>query len=81
MLVERLAKGNLRTLETLDTGFQRPANSDDWQFTYCQSRLYAEYMLERGGPDCVKKMLAAYHDQASTPAAIKKVFGVRAGRI
>jgi tetratricopeptide (TPR) repeat protein len=76
LLVERLAKGNLRTLETIDTGFQRPANSDDWQFTYCQSRLYAEYMLERGGPDALKKMLAAYREQASTPVAIKKVFGV-----
>ncbi len=76
LLVERLAKGNLRTLETIDTGFQRPANSDDWQFTYCQSRLYAEYMLERGGSDALKKMLSAYREQASTPAAIKKVFGV-----
>jgi cellulose synthase operon protein C len=76
LLVERLAQGKLRTLDTIDTGFQRPANSDDWQFTYCQSCLYAEYMLERGGPDALKKMLSAYREQATTPAAIKKIFGV-----
>jgi cellulose synthase operon protein C len=76
LLVDRVARGELRSLDTLDTGFQRPANSDDWQFTYCQSRLYALYMLERGGPDSLKKMLAAYRDNASTPAAIKQVFGV-----
>ena len=76
LLADRVARGELRTLDTLDSGFQRPANSDDWQFTYCQSRLYAEYMIDRDGPDSLKKMLAAYRDNASTPTAIKKVFGV-----
>lgn len=76
LLVERLAKGDLRTLENLDRGFQRPANSDDWQFTYCQSRLYAEYMIERGGRDALHKMLEAYRGNALTPAAIRQVFGV-----
>jgi cellulose synthase operon protein C len=68
--------GQLRTLDTLDRGFERPSNSDDWQFAYCQSRLYAEYMIERGGTGSLQKMLAAYHDNLSTRAAIKKVFGV-----
>jgi cellulose synthase operon protein C len=76
LLAARMAKGDLRTLDTIDRGFQRPANSDDWQFAYCQSRLYAEYMIERGGPDSLKKMLAAYGQNATTPLAIKKVFGV-----
>lgn len=76
LLADRVARDKLRTLETLDSGFQRPANSDDWQFTYCQSWLYAEYMIDRGGPNSLKTMLAAYRDNASTPAAIKKVFGV-----
>lgn len=76
LLAERVAQGKLRTLATIDSGFQRPANSDDWQFTYCQSRLYAEYMLELGGPDSLKKMLAAYRENLSTAAAIKKVFDV-----
>jgi len=67
--------GELRTLATLDRGFERPSNSDDWQFAYCQSRLYAEYMIERGGPASLRKMLAAYRDNLSTPAAIREVFG------
>ncbi len=75
-LLARRFPGQLRTLETLDRGFERPSNSDDWQFAYCQSRLYAEYMIERGGAASLQKMLAAYHDNLSTPAAIKKVFGV-----
>jgi tetratricopeptide (TPR) repeat protein len=74
-LLARRFPGELRTLATLDRGFERPSNSDDWQFAYCQSRLYAEYMIERGGHDSLRKMLAAYRDNLSTPAAIKKVFG------
>jgi tetratricopeptide (TPR) repeat protein len=74
LLARRFPK-ELRTLATLDRGFERPSNSDDWQFAYCQSRLYAEYMIERGGPESLRKMLTAYRDNLSTPAAIKKVFG------
>jgi tetratricopeptide (TPR) repeat protein len=74
-LLARRFPAELRTLATLDRGFERPSNSDDWQFAYCQSRLYAEYMIERGGPESLRRMLAAYRDNLSTPAAIKKVFG------
>jgi tetratricopeptide (TPR) repeat protein len=77
LLADRVAKGDLRTLETLDSGFQRPANSDDWQFAYCQSRLYADYMVDRGGPESLKKMLEAYRSNPSTPSAIQKVFNVK----
>ncbi len=76
LLANRVAHDKLRTLETLDSGFQRPANSDDWQFAYCQSRLYALYMLKRGGPDALKKMLTAYRDNLPTSRAIQSVFGV-----
>ena len=75
-LLARRFPNELRTLATLDRGFERPSNSDDWQFAYCQSRLYAEYMIERGGPESLRKMLAAYRENLSTPAAIQKVFGV-----
>ncbi len=33
-------------------------------------------MIERGGAESLRKMLAAYRENLSTPAAIKKVFGV-----
>jgi tetratricopeptide (TPR) repeat protein len=75
-LLARRFPGELRTLATLDRGFERPSNSDDWQFAYCQSRLYAEYMIERGGPESLRKMLAAYRENLSTPSAIKKVFDI-----
>ncbi|HEV7999136.1 MAG TPA: tetratricopeptide repeat protein [Planctomycetaceae bacterium] len=75
-LLARRFPGQLRTLATLDRGFERPSNSDDWQFAYCQSRLYAEYMIERAGSESLRKMLAAYRENPSTAAAIKKVFGV-----
>jgi tetratricopeptide (TPR) repeat protein len=75
-LLARRFPSQLRTLATLDRGFERPANSDDWQFAYCQSRLYAEYMIERGGAESLRKMLAAYRENLSTPAAIKRVFGL-----
>jgi tetratricopeptide (TPR) repeat protein len=75
-LLARRYPNQLRTLATLDRGFARPSNSDDWQFAYCQSRLYAEYMIQSGGPESLKKMLAAYRENRSTPAAIKNVFGV-----
>ena len=75
-LLARRFPSQLRTLATLDRGFQRPGNSDDLQFAYCQSRLYAEYMIERGGAESLRKMLAAYRENLSTPAAIKRVFGL-----
>jgi len=75
-LLARRFPEQLRTLATLDRGFQRPANSDDWQFAYCQSRLYAEYMIHRAGAESLRKLLAAYRENPSTAAAIKKVFGV-----
>src|SRR5580704_11173290 len=75
-LLARRFPSQLRTLATLDRGFERPSNSDDWQFAYCQSRLYAEYMIERGGTESLRKVLAAYRENLSTPAAIKRVFGL-----
>jgi tetratricopeptide (TPR) repeat protein len=75
-LLARRYPNDLRTLATLDRGFERPLNSDDWQFAYCQSRLYAEYMIERAGQESLRKMLNAYRDNLSTAAAIKRVFGV-----
>ena len=43
---------------------------------YCQSELYVEYMIARGGSDALRKMVAAYAENPATDAAIRKVFGV-----
>src|SRR5262249_49191426 len=76
LLVERVPKGDLMTLDNLNQAFVRPNTPVDWQMAYCQSRLYAEYMLEKFGPESTSKLLAAYRDNLSTEQAIPKLFGV-----
>ncbi|MGE5192276.1 MAG: tetratricopeptide repeat protein [Deltaproteobacteria bacterium] len=76
LLLERVPKGDLMNLDTLNHGFSRPKTPLDWQMAYCQSRLYAEYMLDKFGRDSTAKLLAAYRDNLSTDEAIPKVFGV-----
>jgi tetratricopeptide (TPR) repeat protein len=76
LLAERVPKGKIYNLETINTGFIRPTTSDDWAMAYCQAELYAQYMLDRFGPDALAKMLAAYAENLTTPAAIQRSFGV-----
>ncbi|MEX0718558.1 MAG: tetratricopeptide repeat protein [Planctomycetaceae bacterium] len=76
LLLDRVPKGELGSLDELNDGFQRPKTPDDWQFAYCQSRLYAQYMIEKHGPETIPKMLAAYRAGESTREAIPKAFGV-----
>lgn len=76
LLIERVPKGKLYNLETINSGFIRPKSSDEWAMAYCQAELYAEYMLERFGKDALAKMLAAYADNVNTRTAIKRSFGI-----
>ncbi len=76
LLLERVPNGELRNLDTLNEGFVRPKSPEDWQFTYCQSQLYAQYMTKRYGPKSIRKLLDAYRRNLSTDRAIKAVFGV-----
>ncbi len=76
LLVAESAKGKLFNLDTINLGFIRPHSSDEWTLAYCQAELYAEYMLERFGPDAVAKMLTAYRDNLTTPEALKRSFAV-----
>ncbi len=76
LLLARVPKGDIRSLDDLNDGFVRPKSPEDWQFAYCQSRLYAKYMIEVYGKDTIPKMLAAYRLNESTKQAIPKVFGV-----
>ena len=54
----------------------RPKTPLDWQFAYCQSRLYAQHMIEEYGAARIADMLEAYRKNVPTNAAIPKVFGV-----
>ncbi len=76
LLVARAAKDKLFNLDTINLGFIRPHSSDEWTLAYCQAELYAEYMIERFGPDAIAKMLTAYRDNLSTPEALERSFAV-----
>lgn len=77
MLLERVpARKRLLNLDTINLGFIRPEQAEDRQMAYCQAQLYAQYMLERFGPDSLPKMLNAYRRGLTTDRAITVSFGV-----
>jgi predicted Zn-dependent protease len=57
-------------------GFIRAGNQANWNFAYCQSVLYAEYMVARFGEPSLAKLLDAYRRNRTTDQAIPEVFGV-----
>ncbi|QDU97683.1 tetratricopeptide repeat protein [Lignipirellula cremea] len=76
VLAKRAADDDLFTLETINFGFARPKNGDDWTLAYCQAELYAEYMTATYGDDAPAKMLAAYAANQNTRQAILHCFKV-----
>ncbi len=76
LLLQRVPRGQFTALDDLSQGFIRPESPLDWQFAYCQSRLYAQYMIEKYGEESISKMLDAYRNNMATRQAIKHVFGV-----
>ncbi|MEX2138767.1 MAG: tetratricopeptide repeat protein [Pirellulales bacterium] len=77
LLAEALKGDTLFDLDTINGGFVRPKSSGEWNLAYCQAELYAEYMLARFGDRALAKMLTAYADNFTTPAAIERSFGVK----
>jgi tetratricopeptide (TPR) repeat protein len=73
LLLEKVPKGDLLTLDNVDLGFIRPRSPVEWHQAYCQSQLYMQYMQEKFGPQTVGEILAAYRDGLDTAAAIQKV--------
>lgn len=76
LLANRVPRGALMTLDTVNLGFQRPKTPSDWQMAYCQSQLYVAYMIEKFEPDTPRKLLDAYQNNLTTEQAISRVFGV-----
>lgn len=74
MLLDRVPRGELWSLDELTGIFVRPETPDDWQFAYCQSRLYAQYMIETFGKETISNMLDLYRKNVRTNAAIVQVF-------
>jgi tetratricopeptide (TPR) repeat protein len=79
LLSERVPRGEVMNLDTINQGFSRPRTPDDWQMAYCQSRLYLDYMIDKFGPQKPGEMLTAYRNNLSTDQAIPRVFGVEKG--
>ena len=78
MLLERVPRGELWSLDELTGIFVRPETPADWQFAYCQSRLYAQYMIETFGEETISRMLDLYRKNVRTNDAIAQVFEMTA---
>ena len=76
LLLKRVPKGELKNLDNLSMGFIRAGNQENWNFAYCQSVLYAEYMAERFGEESLSKLLDSYRRNRTTDQSIPEVFGV-----
>lgn len=76
LLRERVPKGELRSLDELDPPFSRPKSSDDRQFAYCQSLLYAQYIDDRFGKETHRKLLDAHARGRMSDSAIPEATGV-----
>lgn len=74
LLLERVPQDKLWKLDELNHIFARPETPDNWQFAYCQSRLYAQFMIEKHGAESIAKLLEAYRRNRATNDAIKDVF-------
>lgn len=76
LLRERVPKGDVFNLDTINLGFVRPKSSLDWQMAYCQAQLYAQYLIKTHGADAPAKLLQAYADNLDTRAALKRHFNI-----
>jgi len=76
LLAKRLAEDRIFNLDTINYGFIRPADQDDWTMAYCQSFYYSEFIKQQFGEDALEKMLAAYRDYQTTDEIVKNIFQV-----
>lgn len=76
VLRDKLAAGELFTLDTVMLGFVRPKGPDEWTLAYCQSQLYVEYLTKTHGEGSVGKLLDAFRQGMDTAAALKAACNV-----
>ena len=76
LLAERVPRGDVMNLDTVNHGFSRPKTPLDWQMAYCQSRLYLDFMIDKFGAEKPGELVAAYRNNLSTDQAIPRVFGI-----
>src|SRR5262249_16438734 len=62
-------------LSTLDLGFIRPRNPEDWHLAYAQAQIYVQYIEKQHGKGAIGKLLAAFADGESVDAALARACG------
>ncbi len=73
LLLERVPAGKLLNLDSIELGFIRPRDPDEWNMAYCQSQLYVNYIKDKYGAAAIGDMLAAYRDGLATAEVIQRV--------
>lgn len=76
VLAKRLGEEKLFDLADINYGFIRPGGGDDWTLAYCQAELYCDYLVKTQGDDALAKLLRAYRENLTTPAALEREFGI-----
>ncbi len=66
----------LAPIEDLNQGFMRPAYPQQIAFSYLQSSLLFDFIVERWGERAVTAMLAGYRDGGNTPEVVSATLGV-----
>src|SRR5262249_7817193 len=72
MLKKRVAADKLLNLETIDLGFMRPRDPEEWQLAYAQAQLYMRYIVKTYKQEAIGKLLAAFGEGLNVDAALKK---------
>lgn len=62
----------LYRLDTINGGFQKPRQRQDWDLAYSQSRLYLAFLEKTYGEEVVPRMLAAYRQGKSTGEVLRE---------
>ncbi|WDI42871.1 tetratricopeptide repeat protein [Bremerella sp. P1] len=76
LLARRLAEDRIFNLDTINYGFIRPSDQDDWTMAYCQAYYYSQFIRQKFGDDALDKMLAAYHNYQTTDEILKDEFQI-----
>ncbi len=72
ILLERVAANKLLNLDTIELGFIRPRNQEEWNLAYCQSQLYVNYIKDKYGAAAIGEMLASYRDGLNATEALQR---------
>ncbi|MEW4562407.1 tetratricopeptide repeat protein [Bremerella sp. JC770] len=76
LLARRLAEDRVFNLDTINYGFIRPSDQDDWTMAYCQAYYYSQFIQQKFGDDALDKMLVAYKNYQTTDEILKDLFEI-----